>query len=114
MPDPRSTPLPRSDQPISRPAINPEEERIRKFLEALGVPTDSPPPPPVVPRSDIPPRPVVPIQPPPEMAPGTFPTRPREVRKIFMPVTPAEEISPPAQPPPTHPVAPPIIQEVSQ
>lgn len=106
-PESRSTPLPRSDQPITRTATTSEEERIRKFLEALGVPTDSSPPPPVAPRSDIPPRPVVPIQPPPEMVPGTFPSRPREVRrKVVMPDTRAEETFTQAQP-----VAPPVVQE---
>ena len=34
-----------------------EEERVRKFLEALGVPADAPPPPPVRPRT-VTPRPV--------------------------------------------------------
>lgn len=39
-----TTPLPRA------PAQSSEEERVRKFLEALGVPTSSPPPPPVAPK----------------------------------------------------------------
>ena len=41
-----------------------DEDRIRKLLEALGQPPTSRPPPPVVPRTDIPPRPVAPVQPP--------------------------------------------------
>lgn len=36
--------------PVPRAAAQSEEERVRKFLEALGVPTSSPPPPPVVPK----------------------------------------------------------------
>lgn len=28
-----------------------EEERVRKFLEALGIPTEAPPPPPIVPQA---------------------------------------------------------------
>jgi hypothetical protein len=45
-PEPRRTPLPLSGAPADS-----DEERIRKFLEALGVPTTSPPPPPVTPKS---------------------------------------------------------------
>jgi hypothetical protein len=41
-----------------------DEDRVRKFLEALGQPTTSAPPPPVRPRTNIPPRPVAPVQPP--------------------------------------------------
>jgi hypothetical protein len=51
-------PLPRAAGPIS------DNERVRKFLEALGQPPGSAPPPPVIPRTDIPPRPVAPVQPP--------------------------------------------------
>ena len=40
-----------------------DAERIRKFLEALGQPPTSRPPPPVVPRTDIPLRPVAPVRP---------------------------------------------------
>lgn len=61
-------------RPIPRPARElPEEtdqDRIRKFLEALGQPTSSRPPSPVSPRTDIPPLPVAPIKP-----AQTFPTR---------------------------------------
>ena len=35
---------------FQRPPAQTEEERIRRFMEALGVPTSSPPPPPVQPR----------------------------------------------------------------
>ena len=37
-------PIPRSDE------TNSEEERIRRFMEALGQPTTSPPPPKVTPK----------------------------------------------------------------
>ena len=46
----RSTSPPRTPPPIPRPPVDSEEERIRKFLEALGQPTTSKPPPPVSPR----------------------------------------------------------------
>src|ERR671924_128218 len=62
--EPTSKPAPRTLKPIPRAPAESDEERIRKFLEALGQPTASTPPPPVVPRTDIPPRPLAPVQPP--------------------------------------------------
>jgi hypothetical protein len=41
-----------------------EEERVRRFFDALGQPPSSKPPPQIKPRADIPPRPVAPVQPP--------------------------------------------------
>ena len=58
----RSTSTP---PPLPRADTETDEERIRKFLEALGQPTTAKPPPPIVPRTDIPPRPVAPVRPPP-------------------------------------------------
>src|SRR5256885_4846440 len=93
---PRST---SPSQPARSIADEPEEndeDRIRKFLEALGQPTTSKPPAPVAPRTDIPPRPVAPIQPPPSMRPFSFPQRPllsEERRKSVV-------ILPEATPPP--------------
>ena len=60
--------------PVPRAPVESDAERIRKFLEALGQPGGSQPPPPVVHRTDIPPRPVAPVAPPP--GPFTFPQRP--------------------------------------
>src|SRR5438132_10189443 len=57
-------PAPRMQKPIPRAPPQSDEERIRKFLEALGQPPASTPPPPVVPRTNIPPRPLAPVQPP--------------------------------------------------
>ncbi len=59
-----STPIPRTPTPMRRAPTESDEDRIRKLLEALGQPPTSRPPPPVVPRTDIPPRPVAPVQPP--------------------------------------------------
>jgi hypothetical protein len=63
-PDRRSAASPSADEPIERAPVESDEERIRRFLEALGQPTGSRPPPPVVPRTDIPPRPLAPVKPP--------------------------------------------------
>ena len=71
----RSTSSSQIPRPASQRPEETEEDRVRKFLEALGQPTSSRPPPPVAPRTDIPPRPVAPIKPPPEMRSFSFPTR---------------------------------------
>jgi hypothetical protein len=63
-PDRTSTKSPSAAEPIERAPVESDEERIRRFLEALGQPTGSRPPPPVVPRTDIPPRPLAPVKPP--------------------------------------------------
>src|SRR6267143_3537825 len=60
----KSTPIPRTPTPMRRAPTESDEDRIRKLLEALGQPTTSRPPPSVVPRTDIPPRPLAPVQPP--------------------------------------------------
>jgi hypothetical protein len=44
----------RTDQTIDRTEPGGEEERIRRFLEALGQPTTSPPPPKVAPKREVP------------------------------------------------------------
>ena len=59
-----STSAPRTRPLIARAPVESDEQRIRKFLEALGQPSSSRSPPPVVPRTDIPPRPLAPVQPP--------------------------------------------------
>jgi len=61
---PAPKPAPRMPKPIPRALVESDEERIRKFLEALGHPPTSKLPSPVVPRTDVPPRPLVPVQPP--------------------------------------------------
>lgn len=59
-----SQPPPRTLKPIPRASKESDQERIRKFLEALGQPPASHPPPPALPRTNIPPRPLAPVQPP--------------------------------------------------
>ena len=61
---PTSGPIPRTPPPILHAPTESDEERIRKLLEALGQPPTSKPPRPVVPRTDISPRPLAPVQPP--------------------------------------------------
>ena len=82
-----SPPLPR--QPIARPPADTDEERIRRFLEALGQPTSSKPPAPVAPRTDIPPRPLAPVQPPASL-PSPIPRR--MLRRIVVPTQTKDKI----------------------
>src|SRR5215831_21232534 len=94
-PDKKSTSsTPQRPQPIRRSPAESDADRIRKFLEALGQPQSSTPPPPVAPRTDIPPRPLAPVQPPP-----VFPRAwgfPREQQ-------PKPEITHKESPPPEQP-----------
>src|SRR6266571_606736 len=62
--EPTPKPAPRMAKPIPRAPAESDEERIRKFLEALGQPATTRPPPPVAPRTHIPPRPLAPVRPP--------------------------------------------------
>src|SRR4029077_15422039 len=74
-----SAPRPQTPRPIPRAPRESDADRIRKFLEALGQPPGSTPPPPVLPRTDIPPRRLAPVQPPP-VIPGAW-RLPRERRE---------------------------------
>ena len=63
-----SSPRPQTSRPIQRAPRESDSDRIRKFLEALGQPPSSTPPSPVLPRNNIPPRPLAPVQPPPALS----------------------------------------------
>src|SRR5206468_9226424 len=98
-------PAPQMTKPLPRVAKESDQERIRKFLEALGQPSASKPPPPVMPRTDIPPRPLAPVRPPVEpliphwkLTPEERRKRPYILKESPLPggVTPAEQISAPA------------------
>lgn len=85
--------------PLPRADMETDEERVRKFLEALGQPQGSKPPSPVVHRTDIPPRPVAPIQPPRSMRPFPIPARPLtpEERRKRDVILPEESVSRPGE-----------------
>jgi hypothetical protein len=78
---PTSKPPLRMPKPIPRAPIESDEERIRKFLEALGQPPASRPPPPVIARTDIPARPLAPVQPPTVHLPSPWKVTREERRK---------------------------------
>ena len=63
-----SSPTPQAPRPIQRAPRESDADRIRKFLEALGQSPSSTPPSPVLPRTNIPPRPLAPVQPPPALS----------------------------------------------
>ena len=96
---------PSSPSPNERPERPPaesEEERVRRFLEALGAPPGSAPPPPVRPRPAAPRRVVTPSQ----------PKAPTKVKRSWVQplpplvTTPKEVTYPPARPP--APAPPPL------
>jgi hypothetical protein len=97
-----ATPIPKTPTPMRRPPTESDEDRIRKLLEALGQPPTSRPPPPVAPRTDIPPRPVAPVQPP--MSPLSQVRREKSRRREIIPkeipprrpVRETEKMAPPA------------------
>jgi len=85
----KSTPTPRTPTPMRRAPTESDEDRIRKLLEALGQPPTSTPPPPVAPRTNIPPRPLAPVQPP--ISPFSQLRRERSRKREIIP----KEIPPP-------------------
>src|SRR6266550_4799932 len=60
-----TAPIPPRPPQVPRAPAKSDADRIRRFLEALGQPPSSTPPPPIAPRTNIPPRRLAPVQPPP-------------------------------------------------
>jgi hypothetical protein len=98
-PDPERPTVP--DQPIPRGGeTQTEEERIRRFLEALGQPAGSKPPPKVAPKREINPHAFPKLPPlttaPPPLPTSTTPARPEPpplpIRRVFTPA-PVQEAS---------------------
>lgn len=103
---------PRAGGPAVRrtPAANSEEERMRKLMEALGVPPGNVPPRRVAPRAQTPERPLAPVRPPasPMYDIGPRPRR-RSIPAEAAPVRPREVVVVQAPPPvaaPARPAAP--------
>jgi hypothetical protein len=79
------------------PPTDTEEERMRRFMEAVGLPPGSTPPPPVRPRTSTPvERPLMPVQP-----PNQFGLPPGQLRRVPPMPTPAPAQTPLPSPRPT-------------
>ena len=87
-------------KPIRRAPVESDEERIRRFLEALGQPATSKPPLPIVPRTDLPPRPLAPVHPPIPTARNVFTRRKRQIVEPTRFPAPALISERPEAPPP--------------
>src|SRR5919106_1731924 len=110
-PDQSSTTSPPPVGPVKRAPIESDAERIRRFLEALGQPTGTRPPPPVAPRTDIPPRPLAPVQPPPGPIPTARNVLTRRKRQIVEAAkSPAPPVFEPREAPPARTELPPSIE----
>ena len=100
-PQPPAAPGPRPEytQPIQRTQPKSDADRIREFLEALGQPAGTLPPPKVQPRTQVPSRPLAPVQPPASTRPfgrPEFRTWKEQVKEI---VAPAKRVVVPSAPP---------------
>jgi hypothetical protein len=103
--DTPKSPTPQRPPPIRRAPAQSDADRIRKFLEALGQPPGSSPPPPVLPRTEVPPRRLAPVQPPP-VIPGAWRLPPEQRQKPE--ITQKESLSP-EQPSRLHEIVPPPV-----
>jgi hypothetical protein len=107
-PPPRSTSLPRTNQP--RSSTESDQERIRRFLEALGQPTSSTPPAPIAPRPTYQKPIVLPRAPSIGSPLPPLTTRPPDLPGEMPPPLP-RQVSPVKSPPASVPaVAPPVFE----
>jgi hypothetical protein len=86
-PRPLGQPRPGYTQPVQRTQPKTDADRIREFLEALGQPAGTAPPPKIQPRTQIPPRPLAPVQRPASMRPfgrPEFRTWKEQVKEIVV------------------------------
>jgi hypothetical protein len=100
--DQGSRTTPQVSKPIRRAPVESDEERIRRFLEALGQPPTSKPPPPIVPRTDVPPRPLAPVYPPTPTARNVVTRRKRQIVQptrfpVPAPISERPEATPPRE-----------------
>ena len=105
-------PRPEYTQPVQRTQPKTDADRVREFLEALGQPAGTTPPPKVQPRTEIPARPLAPVQPPASIRPfrkPEFRTWKEQMKEIVV-------LQQPAKPPPAKRVvaAPPIPAEANE
>jgi len=97
-PRPLGQPRPEYTQPVQRTQPKTDADRIREFLEALGQPAGTAPPPKVQPRTQIPSRPLAPVQPPASMRPfgrPEFRTWKEQVKEIVVLQQPTKRPLPP-------------------
>ena len=95
---PRAPGRPEYTQPVQRTQPKTDADRIREFLEALGQPAGTAPPPKVEPRRQIPPLPLAPVQPPASMRPfrkPEFRTWKEQMKEIVVLPQPTEPVPPP-------------------
>jgi hypothetical protein len=98
---PTAKPAPRLPRPIPRAPVGSDEERVRKFLEALGHPPGSSPPAPVAPRPTYRKPLVLPHVPPLGSPLPPLVTRPRDMpQEIRIPPSMALPPAPTQQTPP--------------
>ncbi len=107
---------PAPNEPKARPSAESEQERVRRFLEALGVPPGTEPPPPVRTRQAIPRRVVTPTTP----RSASEPATPLKWEQPLPPLTSAPPIEPvvaveaPPVPAAPHPLARPLARAVAE
>jgi hypothetical protein len=99
---PSGRPRPEYTQPLRRAQPKTDADRVREFLEALGQPTGTAPPPKVQPRTQFPPRPLAPVQPPASMRPFARPEGRtwKQIVVLQQPAPVAAEIKRVVPPPP--------------